>query len=121
MQGLAHAPIDTAELTILQIRVFVYTGIFFVHTCATMSGFVGDLSPQQEDALRKVRNWLYVITWSCRDECSLLHTTQLRDALSDVEYLRDKDDHYFLRWLRARKFNVSQSEDMLRKVRYVPY
>ena len=85
-----------------------------------MSGFVGDLSPQQEDALRKVRNLAYIIACTCRDECSLLHNTQLRDALSDVEYLRDKDDHYFLRWLRARKFNVPQSEDMLRKVSMSP-
>ena len=82
-----------------------------------MSGFVGDLSPQQEDALRKVRNLAYIIAWTCCDECS---NTQLRDALSDVEYLRDQDDHYFLRRLRAKKFNVSQSEDMLRKVSMSP-
>ena len=42
---------------------------------------------------------------------------QLRSALHDVEEVADKDDHYFLRWLRARKFNVAQAEDMLRKVR----
>ena len=41
---------------------------------------------------------------------------QLRRALHDVEEVADKDDHYFLRWLRARKFNVAQAEDMLRKV-----
>ena len=42
---------------------------------------------------------------------------QLRRALHDVEEVADKDDHYFLRWLRARKFNVARAEDMLRKVR----
>ena len=52
--------------------------------------------------------------------CFILNI-QLRDVLSDIEYLRDKDDHYFLRWLRARKFNVPQSEDMLRKVSMSPY
>ena len=41
---------------------------------------------------------------------------QLRRALHDVEEVADKDDHYFLRWLRARKFNLAQAEDMLRKV-----
>ena len=42
--------------------------------------------------------------------------SQLRSALHDVEEVADKDDHYLLRWLRARKFNVPQAEDMLRKV-----
>jgi hypothetical protein len=57
-----------------------------------MSGLIGDLSPQQEDALGK-----------------------LRGALCDVEKVASKDDHYFLRWLRAQKFNVAQAEEMLRK------
>ena len=42
--------------------------------------------------------------------------SQLRSALHDVEEVTDRDDHYLLRWLRARKFNVTQAEDMLRKV-----
>ena len=41
---------------------------------------------------------------------------QLKSAVSDVEQLAGKDDHYFLRWLRARKFDLAKSEDMLRKV-----
>ena len=36
--------------------------------------------------------------------------------MRDVEEVANKDDHYFLRWLRARKFNIAQAEDMLRKV-----
>ena len=79
---------------------------------APMSGFVGDLTPQQEDALRKVLHLSRFITYG---GCCLRHT-QLRSALRDVEEVADKDDHYFLRWLRARKFNVAQAEDMLRKV-----
>ena len=47
---------------------------------------------------------------------SVARFLQLRSALHDVEEVADKDDHYFLRWLRARKFNVAQAEDMLRKV-----
>ena len=46
----------------------------------------------------------------------MLRFLQLRSALRDVEEVVDKDDHYFLRWLRARKFNVAKAEDMLRKV-----
>ena len=43
---------------------------------------------------------------------------QLRSAFRDVEEtVADKDDHYFLRWLRARNFNIAKAEDMLRKVR----
>ena len=42
---------------------------------------------------------------------------QLRSAFCDVEEVADKDDHYFLRWLRARNFNIAKAEDMLRKVR----
>ena len=30
----------------------------------------------------------------------------------------EDSDHYYLRWLRARKFNVKKAEEMLRKVTY---
>ena len=33
-----------------------------------------------------------------------------------MEQLAEKDDRYFLRWLRARKFDLAKAEDMLRKV-----
>ena len=45
-----------------------------------------------------------------------LHTIQLRSAVGDIPVLVDKDDHFFLRWLRGRKFNLREAEDMLRKV-----
>ena len=41
---------------------------------------------------------------------------QLKSAVADVEELAGKDDRYFLRWLRARKFDLAKAEDMLRKV-----
>ena len=47
---------------------------------------------------------------------SVARFLQLRSALHDVEEVADKDDHYFLLWLRARKFNIAKAEDMLRKV-----
>ena len=81
-----------------------------------MSGFVGDLNLQQEDALRKVLHLSRFITYGCVYTAGVAYVTQLRSALRDVEEVADKDDHYFLRWLRARKFNVAQAEDMLRKV-----
>ncbi|KAL5478140.1 hypothetical protein EMCRGX_G025029 [Ephydatia muelleri] len=56
-----------------------------------MSGHVGDLSPAQEEALRK-----------------------LKASLSDVT-LPENDDYFFLRWLRAVKFDVHKAEDRLRK------
>ena len=36
--------------------------------------------------------------------------------MRDVEEVANKDDHYFLRWLRVRKFNVAKAENMLREV-----
>jgi hypothetical protein len=55
-----------------------------------MSGFYGDLSSQQEEALAK-----------------------FKDALSDV-WKEGYDDHMCLRWLRARNFDVAKSEEMFR-------
>ncbi|XP_009303977.1 SEC14-like protein 2 [Danio rerio] len=60
---------------------------------AKMSGRVGDLSPKQAEAL-----------------------TQFREKLEDVwDQLSNQTDHYLLRWLRARTFNVPKAEAMLRK------
>jgi len=58
-----------------------------------MSGHVGDLSQQQREALIKFR--------------------------SAVAHLPDKpedDDYFYLRWLRAQKFDVAKAEDMLKNV-----
>uniref|UniRef100_A0A8C0AKI7 SEC14 like lipid binding 4 n=1 Tax=Bos mutus grunniens TaxID=30521 RepID=A0A8C0AKI7_BOSMU len=58
-----------------------------------MSGRVGDLSPEQQEAL-----------------------TRFRDNLQDLlPTLPKADDHFLLRWLRARNFDLQKSEDMLRK------
>ncbi|KAM4827467.1 SEC14-like protein 4 [Thomomys bottae] len=58
-----------------------------------MSGQVGDLSPQQQQALAR-----------------------FREALQDIlPALPNPDDHFLLRWLRARNFDLQKSEDMLRK------
>ncbi|KAL5478133.1 hypothetical protein EMCRGX_G025014 [Ephydatia muelleri] len=56
-----------------------------------MSGHVGDLSSSQQEALSK-----------------------LKASLSDVT-LPDNDDYYFLRWLRAVKFDCDKAEQRLRK------
>ncbi|XP_026995489.1 SEC14-like protein 2 isoform X2 [Tachysurus fulvidraco] len=59
-----------------------------------MSGRVGDLSPNQAAALE-----------------------QLRGRIEDVyAQLPNQSDHYLLRWLRARSFNILKAEAMLRKV-----
>ena len=58
-----------------------------------MSGYVGDLSPQQESALQ-----------------------QFKAALEDIPNKPDDSDQYFLKWLRARKFNVHKAEVMFRNV-----
>ena len=58
-----------------------------------MSGHVGDLSRSQEEALR-----------------------QFREAVSEIPNKPEEDDYYYLRWLRARKFNVRKAEEMFRKV-----
>lgn len=58
-----------------------------------MSGQVGDLSPQQQEAL-----------------------TRFQENLHDVlPTLPKVDDYFLLRWLRARNFDLKESEDMLRK------
>ncbi|XP_044099851.1 SEC14-like protein 4 isoform X1 [Neovison vison] len=58
-----------------------------------MSGRVGDLSPQQQEALARFRD-------------------NLQDLLPT---LPNADEYFFLRWLRARNFDLQKSEDMLRK------
>ncbi|XP_001365475.1 SEC14-like protein 4 [Monodelphis domestica] len=58
-----------------------------------MSGRVGDLSPQQEEALAQFRK-------------------NVQDVLGE---LRNPDDYFLLRWLRARNFDLQKSEAMLRK------
>ncbi|XP_016366116.1 SEC14-like protein 2 isoform X2 [Sinocyclocheilus rhinocerous] len=58
-----------------------------------MSGRVGDLSPKQTKAL-----------------------AQFREKIADVlDQLPNQTDHYLLRWLRARSFNVPKAEAMIRK------
>ena len=88
----------------------------------TMSGFVGDLSPREEHALEQVYEMQppsLHLEELCEANCTLCLSRflQLRSALREVEEVAGKDDHYFLRWLRVRKFNVAEAEDMLRKVR----
>ena len=61
-----------------------------------MSGHVGDLSRAQEEALR-----------------------QFREAVAEIPNKPEEDDYYYLRWLRARKFNVKKAEEMFRKVRTI--
>ncbi|XP_070255638.1 SEC14-like protein 4 isoform X5 [Myotis yumanensis] len=58
-----------------------------------MSGRVGDLSPQQQEALARFQD-------------------NLQDLLPTMP---KADDHFLLRWLRAQKFDLKKSEDMLRK------
>lgn len=55
-----------------------------------MSGHVGDLSPPQEAALQN-----------------------FKQAVGDL-LKPEHDDHYLLRWLRAREFNLNKAEHMLR-------
>ncbi|XP_061553868.1 SEC14-like protein 2 isoform X3 [Phycodurus eques] len=58
-----------------------------------MSGRVADLSAKQADSL-----------------------TQFRNRIADVlPELPAQHDHYLLRWLRARSFNVAKAEVMIRK------
>ncbi|XP_038589353.1 SEC14-like protein 2 [Micropterus salmoides] len=58
-----------------------------------MSGRVGDLSPKQAEIL-----------------------TEFRDRIQDIlPNLPAQHDHYLLRWLRARSFNVQKTEAMVRK------
>lgn len=58
-----------------------------------MSGRVGDLSPKQDEAL-----------------------VQFRERIQDIlSQLPAQSDHFLLRWLRARNFNVQKAEAMLRK------
>ncbi|XP_071773890.1 SEC14-like lipid binding 8 isoform X1 [Centroberyx gerrardi] len=58
-----------------------------------MSGRVGDLSPKQAEAL-----------------------VQFRERIQDIlPQLPAQHDHFLLRWLRARNFNIQKSEAMLRK------
>ncbi|XP_030292162.1 SEC14-like protein 2 [Sparus aurata] len=58
-----------------------------------MSGRLGDLSPKQDEIL-----------------------TEFRGRIQDIlPSLPAQHDHYLLRWLRARSFNIQKSEAMIRK------
>ncbi|XP_068937975.1 SEC14-like protein 3 isoform X2 [Petaurus breviceps papuanus] len=59
-----------------------------------MSGRVGDLSPKQAEVLAKFRE-------------------NIQDILPNVP---NPDDYFFLRWLRARSFDLQKSEAMVRKL-----
>jgi hypothetical protein len=61
-----------------------------------MSGHVGSLTPQQEAALER-----------------------FRIAVRDLPNKPEDTDHYYLRWLRAKKFKVHKAERMFRKVRAI--
>lgn len=39
-----------------------------------------------------------------------------REAVVDIPNKPEDTDHYYLRWLRARKFNVEKALDMFRNV-----
>lgn len=57
-----------------------------------MSGYLGDLSPDQEKALE-----------------------QFKDKMKDYLTKPEHNDRYCLRWLRARSFNVNKATEMLTK------
>ncbi|XP_072310373.1 SEC14-like protein 2 [Eucyclogobius newberryi] len=58
-----------------------------------MSGRVGDLTPRQKEFL-----------------------SEFRERIQDIlPHLPEQDDHYLLRWLRARNFSIQKSEAMIRK------
>ncbi|XP_077806180.1 SEC14-like protein 4 isoform X6 [Macaca mulatta] len=59
-----------------------------------MSGRVGDLSPQQQEALARFRENLQNL----------------------LPMLPNADDYFLLRWLLARNFDLQKSEDMLRRL-----
>ena len=46
---------------------------------------------------------------------------QLRTAVRDIPDVAGKDDYYFLRWLRARNFDVRKAENMIRNVSNTPH
>ncbi len=58
-----------------------------------MSGHVGDLSPSQETAL-----------------------AAFRAAVADIPNKPEDNDYYYLRWLRARKFDLNKALEMFRNV-----
>ncbi len=41
---------------------------------------------------------------------------EFRVAVQDIPNKPEEDDPYYLRWLRARKFNVQKAIDMFRNV-----
>jgi hypothetical protein len=77
---------------------------------------VGDLSAKQERALAQAsccRSIMY-------SEICFHYTIafQFRQRVADISELQSHihDDHYLSRWLRARNFDVSKSEKMIRQV-----
>ncbi|KAF3851486.1 hypothetical protein F7725_013258 [Dissostichus mawsoni] len=80
-----------------------------------MSGRVGDLSPKQAEALEQCH---YDCNKLCPSFALLLSILwpQFRERIQDIlPQLPAQHDHFLLRWLRARNFNIQKSEAMLRK------
>ena len=42
---------------------------------------------------------------------------QLKAVVSDIPSIAEKEDHYFLPWLRIRGFNVAKAEELIKNVR----
>ncbi len=66
---------------------------FSIQVRVVMSGHVGDLSPEQETALQL-----------------------FKFAVKGIPNKPDDTDYFYLRWLRAGKFNLLRTERMFRNV-----
>ncbi|XP_075996723.1 SEC14-like protein 2 [Genypterus blacodes] len=76
-----------------------------------MSGRVGGLSVQQEEKLKELSCLCVTLLLLL-----LLFILQFRGRIQDVlPHLPAQHDHYLLRWLRARNFNLQKAEAMIRK------
>ena len=92
-QNLNRIRITSVHVTCLILTEVINSFCLVSHS---MSGHIGDLSPQQEEAL-----------------------SSFREAVTDVDNKPDDSDHYYLRWLRARKFDVTKAELMFRNVSHL--
>ena len=67
-----------------------------------MSGRVGDLSPVQEEALKRVRDVCVCVRIVVRYLLFIYLWSQFKDAVTDLPDQPEKTDQYYLRWLRGR-------------------
>ena len=77
-----------------------------------MSGYWGDLSPQQEEALKQVRAMIYMWRMGSREFFFHPPLQQFKEAVADFPDKPEDSDPYYLRWLRGEDTCLNMTDSL---------